>query len=263
MTFEKAKLEFQIRYYLWAISEFKKEINESFINFRSFKDGSPWKLYQFMQQLDRSDRLILAHSLLKRRHSDAAKVLGESLSEREESLLAQDREFNLKQSDLEVEFFKRRRAGEKIKFASKAKLRKVIKAKFKNTFGSQCIQCIESDYLANEPEPQFQMKCCGWIINTFFGFGRGESSIDYCHNIVSEDSVEHQGPKGIYRLPLVIGYYMSFCSWLGVTSQTQWEYLMDDDVEPACDAAIKFCGHFFEVAPKLLKGLEFEKITAD
>jgi hypothetical protein len=38
---------------------------------------------------------------------------------------------------------------------------------------------------------------------------------------------------------------------------------MDEDVDSACDAAIKLCGHFFEVAPKLLKGLEFEKITTE
>lgn len=261
MIFSKAQQEFQIRYYLWATSEFEREIDESFAGFSSFKNGSPKKLYQFMQQLDRKDQLILAHGLLKRRHSDAAKVLGESLSEEEESLLARDREFSLKQSDLEVEFFKRRRAGEKIKFASKTKLRKTIVAKFKNAFGSQCIQSIESEYLAKEPEPAFQMKCYGWVINTSFWFGRGESLIDYCHNISSEDSVEQHGPKGVYRLPLVIASYMSFCSWLGISGQTQWEYLMEEDVEPVCDAAIKFCGHFFEVAPKLLKGLEFDKIT--
>jgi hypothetical protein len=136
MTFSKAKQEFRVRYYLWATSEFEREIDESFADFRSFKDGSPWKLYQFMQQLGRSDQLILAHGLLKRCHSDAAKILGESLLEEENSLLAKHREFSLKQSDLEVELFEKRRAGEKIKFASKAKLRKMIKAKFKNAFGS-------------------------------------------------------------------------------------------------------------------------------
>jgi hypothetical protein len=71
------------------------------------------------------------------------------------------------------------------------------------------------------------------------------------------------GQREFIGCHLVMGYYMSFCSWLGVTSQTQWEYLMEEDVEPTCEAVINFCERFFEVAPKLLKGLEFEKITPD
>jgi hypothetical protein len=59
------------------------------------------------------------------------------------------------------------------------------------------------------------------------------------------------------------GPFISFNSWFGISSQTQWSYLVDEDIEPACDAAIKFCGYFFEVAPKLLKGLEFDKITRE
>ena len=42
---------------------------------------------------------------------------------------------------------------------------------------------------------------------------------------------------------------------------TAWEYLVDEDVDAACDVAVKFCGHFFEVAPKLLKGIEMDKIS--
>ena len=36
-----------------------------------------------------------------------------------------------------------------------------------------------------------------------------------------------------------------------------------EDVEHTCDAVIKLYGRFFEVLPKLLKGLEFERIVAE
>ena len=56
---------------------------------------------------------------------------------------------------------------------------------------------------------------------------------------------------------------ISFCSWLGICSQTQWEYLANpEEVERACDAVLDQCRHFFAVAPKLLAGLEFEKISS-
>jgi hypothetical protein len=61
----------------------------------------------------------------------------------------------------------------------------------------------------------------------------------------------------------MLGQNLSFCSWLGITGATRWKYLVNEDVEAACEVAMKFCGHFFEIAPKLLKGLEFDKITSE
>jgi len=316
MTFSKAKQEFQIRYYLWATSEFEKEIDESFPNLRLFKSGSAWETYQFMQQLDKNEQLTLMRGLLKR-NNDAVQALGENCSIEEECLRSRrddffrirglyqfvkrlekdgqmsearslfqrfrpaavkvlgeiyledekslrsrlDAIFRPIPSTFEEEIAARELAGEKIKFASKRNVRKAIITKFKSAFGNQC---IGSEYLLAEPQPQFQIKCHGWISSTIFEFGHRKSSIEYSHIISSEDSFEHQSPEGVvYRTNLIIGFNISFCSWLGITGATKWEYLMDEDVEPACDSAIKHCGHFFEVAPKLLKGLELEKITAD
>ena len=57
-----------------------------------------------------------------------------------------------------------------------------------------------------------------------------------------------------------LGYPTSFNSWLGISSQTEWKRLTNEEVEPACDAVIEHCRHFFAVAPKLLKGLELENV---
>ena len=56
-----------------------------------------------------------------------------------------------------------------------------------------------------------------------------------------------------------IGCIISFNSWLGI-GQTEWNRLMNEDVDSACDAVIEHCRHFFAVAPKLLKGLELENV---
>ncbi len=71
MTSSQAKREFQIRYFLWATSEFKDEIDKTFHNFRSFKDSHVWKLHRFMEKLNKSDQLCLASALLKRFHPEA------------------------------------------------------------------------------------------------------------------------------------------------------------------------------------------------
>jgi len=38
---------------------------------------------------------------------------------------------------------------------------------------------------------------------------------------------------------------------------------MDEDVEAVSNTIVKVAGFFFESAPRLLKGLEFEKITSE
>ena len=317
MTFEKAKQEFQVRYYLWAISEWEKEINESFPNLRFFKAGTIWETYQFMQLLNKREQMILAQGLLKRFHPDAVKILGESCSPEEESFRCKRDEFFrirqqyqyipqleesgqidvaqfwiqrlrteaanvpgvgffdndkslLSQLDavfrpipltFEEQIAARKQAGEKIKFASKRKLQKAITEKFTATFGDRCIDHkFDNEFDLNS---HFDIKCCGWVLSTHFWFGRSASLINYSHSIASETTFEHQGPKGIYMAHLVLASLMSFTAWLGITSQIQLEYLMNEDIEPSCDVAIKLCRHFFEIAPKLLKGLEFEKITTE
>ena len=41
----------------------------------------------------------------------------------------------------------------------------------------------------------------------------------------------------------------------------QWEYLLDEDVGPACDCAVELCREFFDALPKLLSGIERDKVV--
>jgi hypothetical protein len=129
----------------------------------------------------------------------------------------------------------------------------------------KAVQSKKNPYrvLEGDPSLAFEMKCCGWILTTHFWFGRSASLINYSHSIASEKDFEQQGSNGKYMAPLVRASGISLSAWLGIASQIEWEYLMDEDVDPACDSVIKQCRHFVEVLPKLLKGFEFEKITPD
>jgi hypothetical protein len=316
MEFSKAQQEFQIRYYLWAASEWEKEINESFPNLSSFKSGSVWETYQFMRLLDKHEQLTLARALLKRFHRDAVKSLGENCSAEEEDLrrvrddfsqIRQQYQFVQQlqkegQSDIAdfwiqrlrndaanvpgVGFFNddksmlsqlnavlqrvpfsfeeqvavRKKAGEKFRFAGKRKLQNVITEKFKSAFGDQCTRHDYDDI--GDPNSSFEMKCCGWILSTHFWYGRGRNLINYSHSLTSPTKIHHERYPEITAPVFQLAICISFSAWLGITSQIQWEYLFNEEVEATCDAVIWQCRHFFETAPKLLKGLEFENITA-
>lgn len=317
MEFSKAKQEFQIRYYLWATSEWNQEIDESFPNLRSFKAGAAWETHQFMQLLDKSQQLILARGLLKRFHSDAVKTLGESCSPEEESLRSRRDDFSrirgfyqgfhqlrkngqIAEADglfklfctdaanfvdktyfddhksllsrldavfqtigptFEEQIAARKQTGEKIKLASKRKLQKAITEKFNDAFGDRCIKHDFDDIF--DPSSHFNMKCCGWILSTHFWFGRRQSLINYSHSITSPAKIHPDRHPEITAPVMRMALCISLGAWLGITSQIQWEYLFNEEVDTACDNVIKHCRYFFEAAPKLLKGLELENITAD
>ena len=249
MHLTEAKREFEIRRYYWSVSEFEKEIKSSFPNLRLFKSGFGWKIHRFMQGLELSDQLTLAHGILKNWHSTEVKNLTEVISEEEKSLAESFRQFASLPSSLEVEIQSRKQAGEKIKLASKRKLRKAAVSMFVETFGSRCVAIK----IGEEWDPQFHMKCCGWIINTQLVFGRPQGLVDYGHMVESEARTQHpQYPQYTFAAVTL----SSGVAWL----ENRWEDVMEGDVEATCNAVIKFCGYFFEAAPKLLKGLEFDKI---
>ena len=77
MTFTNLKREYETRLYLWAKSEWEREIAESFPNLRLFKSGQPWATCQFLRQLEKSEQLLLAHALVERRFPTSVDVLGE------------------------------------------------------------------------------------------------------------------------------------------------------------------------------------------
>jgi hypothetical protein len=257
MTFSEAKREFDIRYYLWATSEFEKEIEQSFPTLRLFKSGGPWKTHQFMLKLPKGDQLILAHSLLKRFHPNAVKSLGETCSIEEASLLSRRDAPISNIVSVGEEIRARKNAGEPVKLASKRKLRKVVTAQFKAAFGSECIDLARAD--EDDEVLRFKMKRAGWFVTTSFYFGRSKPVLNFMHGIASEEPLIYRPGIG----PMVIGAMMSFNSCLGIASQTEWHYLTDEEVEPACAAVLKLCAVFFDVLPKLLKGLECETVVPD
>ena len=252
MTLSEAKNEFSIRMYYWHISEFEKEINASFPNLRLFKSGLGWKLYHFMQGLKSSDQLMLAHAWLNIAWSREMESLGVVIAEEGKNLLESFRGSAWQPSSREFDIASRKKAGEKIKFASKRKLRKTMVSKFIEAFGSQCVHAETGE----DWDPQFHMRCCGWIINTQLVLNRQRGGVWYRHMIESETRIRH---RNFPQLTVPAVTLSSGAVWL----QYRWEDVLDDEVEAVSGEVVKIAGFFLEAAPRLLKGLEFEKIAVE
>ena len=212
-----------------------------------------------MPQLKKEyEHVAAAQDYIQNVRRDLIRIAGEACLIDENSLQARlDDLFCNIPSPFEEQIAARKQAGEKIKFASKRKLLRLMAEKFESAFGDQCVgsdrQLDVDSFLF------FERKCCGWVIKTDFWFGRGETLLECGHLILSEEVVEHRrqkpdGGEGCFFQHLKLGLNLY---------NAVWNSLMTEDLELACDAAIKYCAHFFEVLPKLLNGLEYEKITKE
>lgn len=144
-------------------------------------------------------------------------------------------------------------AGEKVKRAPRRNFRRTILRRFKEAFGNECLElaCVGMD-----PDLAFKMPCRGWLLTTHFDFsGRGDTQLEYWQNLTGPVAINRHG-----QVAAVTPFPLSFVTALGV-GQAAWECLYDSEVEPTCEAALDLCRRFFEVAPNLLKGLDYELLT--
>jgi hypothetical protein len=136
---------------------------------------------------------------------------------------------------------------EKTQRATKAKIRRTLLRKFKERFGKDCIGLFAA---GSDPDLEFEMKCCGWTLRTSFNFEGRLHQFEYSHSIVSDTRPHPQ------LSPATLGNAISLGSWLGITGQTDWDHVLDEEVDRVCDSAMELCQRFFNAGPNLLKNLQ-------
>jgi hypothetical protein len=151
----------------------------------------------------------------------------------------------------------KRASGEQVRFVQKSALARIVREKVAAVFPNLAV-CTASR--GEDGELCFSTKICGWVVNTFFDFGRHEPQLAYSHNVVSATRSKHHGAQ---VSEMFVPYLISFSGWMGISGETRWEYLIEDDLQTVSSAAIGFLKRFFDAAPELLGGLEPEKIVPD
>jgi hypothetical protein len=250
MTIAQARQEFGSRYDLWALHVAEREAEQLFPHFGVFKGGITWKLNRFVRQLTKSERLVFVRINRKDVYFRESNGRSEPLSNDEKQFLDRYYGFCLGQRGLQTEIPAKRRAGEKIKFASKKTLHKAIAEKFVGAFGDRGIEVEPNLY----DGVGFEMSCAGWRIITTFTSGPRAGEMDYRHLIAGETG--RVNPDGTVTFPAPI---LAMFAWTNICP-IRWEYLFDADVEPACNSAVELCREVFDALPKLLSGIERDKV---
>jgi hypothetical protein len=254
VTYAEAQKEFQIRLYRWAKTAQEEELEGDFPNFRYF-DEEFQRRFLFMGTLDRPSQFSLCRAWLKNRHQEAATALGDTVSLDEQTLMRKEEAFRLRQAPGTWEGrFTPKNESEQPPKANRKQLKKAIRDIFNAAFGSLF---LPPNPLDKSGDMTFRIKCCGWIINTSFDFGRWEPEISHHQSIWTGKWITKEEPAVLLANALRI--QMNYGNELGLGSTRR--AILAENIEPTCAEIIAHCRIMFDAFPKLLEGLELESLT--
>lgn len=125
-----------------------------------------------------------------------------------------------------------------IRRPSKAPLRKILLRRLAPVLG----KAEEIGGNREEWAYSFQIRC--WTVGTRIDTG-GIRSFGYAHSIGAREAVPLEGN-------------ITVLGWMGISSQTDWFYLSEDDYVEAAECLVQICTCFLDAVPKFLDGLSHD-----
>lgn len=236
MDLEKAKDEFAVRYYQWAMEDFRREMREGFPLLRKIKGSASLRLVTLMQSLGQDEQILLSSGLVKRFHRRATNLLKEPLTAQEDSLCQGYVASIITPIPAKGEIERRIRAGI-ARRVNRSRLAALCKKDLQPILGNP------SDVWGPR-ECWYETPIDGWNVCTnVHTYGGNFYQLNYHHRIHPSGSV-YELENGI-----------SVLAWLGITSMTNWDLLTDQDMSQAARTLALVCSHFIQAVPSLLKGI--------
>jgi hypothetical protein len=232
VTFQDAVDEFAVRYYLWALEESRIESNNDFCLLSRVDSLPAAKFIELMRERNGLERDQFARALIKRFHPRAIALLNDHIT-LEEKEAAEEFRAALKPVPGD-RFWKAFFGPEREPMAKASDLKRSIKAALKPVLGAGNILSGSSW--------SYRLNASGFIIETSFMIGT-KWHLSYDHRIFTAQGKDIEDS-------------ISICSWLGLSSQTQWHYISANDVRKVAGLLVELSDRFVKIAPKLLKDIE-------
>jgi hypothetical protein len=252
MTYAEAHTEFSIRLYRWAKTALEKEMLEGFPRFQLNKDWSMLRC-RFFQTLDQESKAVFGQGILRMRHQNAVRALGEVISTEAEALMRQEEAFRSKYNP-----WARASASEashsRQTLATRREIKKAIAAHFRASFGDEC---LPPDPIDGKTGLQFRMVCHGWVVKTEFEFGRWDPEITCVHDVWTGKLITKDEPQVLFANCL--GFQLNYGNEIGIGSG--WERIVVEDVERICLTVVEHCQRMFDIFPELLENLDLQRLN--
>lgn len=233
MRLERAKEEFAVRYYRWALEDARREVSEGFRLVRSIKDALAMRTVAYLERLSLIEQIELLSALIKRFHPRAVELTSERMSLREEGLMkAKDDAILSLHLPIEAELGP----------FSPNKRPRMSRSRFATLLKKEMVDLFGEPPPADKKAGFFRTPIGDWTFSTSVSYG---SPPLYLQSIRATERWYLQE-------------YVSVLSWLGIAGQTSWDLARAGDEAETVHSIRNCCAHFLEAARGLLSGLSFD-----
>lgn len=226
---------FAVRYYKWAIQDSLREIESNFSLLSTIKSQNIFRFLEIVVSMPRSAQEELFLALIKRFHKRAVELTGETLSAVEKGLIHACDQARLVPASMNQKVF----PDSNLNYSYSKSQREALADIFRKDWLRFCGGSVERFEVG---ELRCINGCDDWRIDTYMDFNGRYHRLSYEHRIVDDN---HQ----------VLSRGISLTSWLGISSQTNWDYIAREDMEQASQTVVKLGLHFIHSARNLLAEL--------
>jgi hypothetical protein len=221
---------FLVQYYIWAQEETRRELIADFPRVRRVNGTLAQKYVRFIATLKPSVAFVAASALVKRYHKRALELMGESLSEQDhlwiERFLTFEEPFTPTWNPAIADKNYRNviESLEQHPHFDKTKLAGELRRRLRGVFGS------DGDNTINRQGRRYLTERGPLVLNTDIDWG-GRLPLRYSHTlfIANAQRVTHD---------------ISLLSWLGVCSDTSWNWVANTDISSAAELVAELCAYF-------------------
>jgi hypothetical protein len=223
--------EFNARYHTWALGQARLERERGFPHLRSFPTGTAPRFLSFYDQLSAGEKMAVSEALALRWVPDPDRLVGRALTNVDRVLIDRYRAFAKSPASGELE----RQFG--IANGSIPRLRRKLLAKeIRRRLGPLFPEIGEN---WGGGLWRFARQFQEFHVHTYIDTGGNFHELSYSHCVV------HGSPE-----PL--GDHISLFSYLGISSQTMWNYLSERDLGPVADCVEDLVRNFMDSIPTIL-----------
>jgi len=228
------KLEFQKRYYYWALSDWDSEIQESFISLSRIKNPVVEAVLIAMDNIETYQRYYLASGLVGRFRKELLLHINKDFT-KEEARLVDYYMDTVQHISIESTLLRN---------FNQYKKQTLNKKLFKQTLIDKLAPVLGMNYQKlSRYEWKYSLNIGSWHVDTYIDIGGRYHQLVYDHVI--------KGPGNFILMDCI-----SILSWLGISSQTSWRGLGNDDICSVVDSLSQIIYRFMVSAPILLKDLD-------
>lgn len=238
--------EFALRLYRWALTNAEGELSRGFPLIRRVKNENAFRFLELVDTVPHHERKVLCRALVKRFHPRAVQLCGEALSSEETRFVSlYTKEFLQKDHPLlgtvhvasnTVMKLREMENSGKISF-------RLNKRRFKRALITYLAPVLGSKYerWGGFREWRYMSSIGRWLVFTHIDIG-GRRQVGYHHTITTDNgSFLHKG--------------ISILGWLGISSQTTWDFLTESEMDEGAETLAAICSSFLGSSHELLVGL--------